>query len=31
MATLEEHKTRLKSAHTELYKVVNGTRSKLSD
>jgi hypothetical protein len=31
MATLEEHKTRLKSEHSELYKVVNGARSKLSD
>ena len=31
MATLEEHKTRLKSEHSELYMVVNGTRSKLSD
>jgi hypothetical protein len=31
MATLEEHVTRLKNEHSELYKVVNGARSKLSD
>ena len=31
MATLAEHKTRLKSANNELFKVVNNVRSKLSD
>jgi len=31
MATLDEHKERLKSAHNEIFKVVNGTRSKLTD
>mgnify|MGYP005820608017 CR=1 FL=1 len=31
MATLAEHKTRLKSAHSELFKVVNNVRSKLTD
>ena len=31
MATLEENKTSLKSAHSELYKNVNGARIKLSD
>ena len=31
MATLSENKTTLKSAHSELYKNVNGTRIKLSD
>jgi len=31
MATLEEHKATLKSANSELFKVVNGTRIKLTD
>ena len=31
MATLDEHKATLKSAHSELFKVVNNVRSKLSD
>ena len=31
MATLDEHKERLKSAHNEIFKVVNGARSKLTD
>ena len=31
MATLDEHKATLKSANSELFKVVNGTKSKLSD
>jgi len=31
MATLEEHKTRLKNEHSEIHKVVNGERIKLSD
>ena len=31
MATLEEHKTRLKNENSELHKVVNGERIKLSD
>jgi|TARA_Y100000310_G_scaffold180958_1_gene180901 hypothetical protein len=31
MATLEENKTTLKNANSELYKNVNGTRIRLSD
>ena len=31
MATLAEHKVTLKSANSELFKVVNGAKSKLSD
>lgn len=31
MATLDEHKATLKSANSELFKVVNGAKSKLSD
>ena len=31
MATLDEHKATLKSTHSELFKVENGARSKLSD
>ena len=31
MATLEEHKTRLKNENSELHKVVNGERIKFSD